>query len=144
MAKDFIDTFINLFTRIVTSVLVFSGLYILFFWGPNTTIEVSYIFAVLGLSLFLALTRTPIVMAENITSMQALILHIAYFILVNTTVAVIGFLLKWFSMDNKRMLVCFELLIIVVYAVVTLLCYFIDCNTTNKMNERLKKFSDGE
>lgn len=141
MNRDLLVRTFDLFTRITTMVFLFSGIFIAVFWNPSAKIQLSYIFAVIILSLVLSVFHIPLDVDEKMSKRKTVILNILFFCIVNVSVAVIGFYLEWFNLENKAMLAGFEITILAVYFGATAITWFFDRNVANKMNDRLKEIS---
>lgn len=143
MNKDILMRFFDRFAIITTVIFLFSGIFIAVFWGTSTEIHLSYVFAVLIISFVLSAIYYPIEMDEKMSRKKRLVLNILYFLIVNVSVAITGFYLGWFTMENKKMLAGFEFTILAVYAVIMLIMWFHDKHTADKMNDRLRHISCG-
>lgn len=141
MNRDLLVRTFDLFTRITTMVFLFSGIFIAVFWNPSAKIQLSYIFAVIILSLVLSVFHIPLDVDEKMSKRKTVILNILFFCIVNVSVAVVGFYLEWFNLENKVMLAGFEITILAVYFGATAITWFFDRNVANKMNDRLKEIS---
>ena len=67
-----------------------------------------------------------------------IIMQICYFLIINAAVLAIGFKMGWFLAQETKTLIAFEVIIILVFAVVALVSYKIDSNTADEMNKLLK------
>lgn len=141
MNRDLLVRTFDLFTRITTMIFLFSGIFIAVFWNPSAKIQLSYIFAVIILSLVLSVFHIPLDVDEKMSKRKTVILNILFFCIVNVSVAVVGFYLEWFNLENKAMLAGFEITILAVYFGATAITWFFDRNVANKMNDRLKEIS---
>lgn len=141
MNRDLLVRTFDLFTRITTMIFLFSGIFIAVFWNPSAKIQLSYIFAVIILSLVLSIFHIPLDVDEKMSKRKTVILNILFFCIVNVSVTVVGFYLEWFNLENKAMLAGFEITILAVYFGATAITWFFDRNVANKMNDRLKEIS---
>ena len=69
-------------------------------------------------------------------------MNILYFLELNIASLVIGFILKWFCLEVISSVVLFELVIIAVYVIVSVINYKIDLNEANEMNKKLNSIVD--
>lgn len=139
---EFFKRFLDYFSRIVTLILCFSSLYILFFWGADALINISYIWGVLALSAFCTFASLIFPLAARkgeISKLKMIFLQVVFFLVINVAVFITGFLCKWFSFEYKIMLIGMELVIIVVFILVNVISYIADSKTAKKMNERLTR-----
>lgn len=140
--REYFSRAFNMFAWISTMIFFFSGIFIALFWGPHTKLSLDYIFAVLSMAALFALVGTPLFNMEKAGKRKMAVLQTSYFLFVNAVVVATGFFLKWFTMENKAMVAGFEVTIIFVYAVLTIILHINGRMTANKMNQRLKNLPE--
>ena len=133
----------NLFMSVVNMISVISTLIFLIaiFWGPKTVLGLSYIFVIIGMSVVYGILYIPILLSENwnLSKWGSVAMNATYFLLINVSVVVVGFHLDWFDAGNLRMLVGFEVCIILVYVLASVIRWISDFNTASKMNDKLRQ-----
>lgn len=134
-----IQILIKIFTRVVTAILLISSVYIYFFWGNEKIWSLVDILCLLLIALASALCILPFLSKKEHSKNMTLLFNILYFLQVNIISLLIGFLRQWFSLENIISLFYFELVIILVYALVMFISYKIDNYEAKKMNEKLKE-----
>lgn len=134
-----IQILIKIFTRVVTAILLISSVYIYFFWGNEKIWSLVDILCLLLIALASALCILPFLSKKEHSKNMTLLFNILYFLQVNIISLLIGFLRQWFSLENIVTLFYFELVIILVYALVMFINYKIDNYEAKKMNEKLKE-----
>lgn len=134
-----IQILIKIFTRVVTAILLISSVYIYFFWGNEKIWSLVDILCLLLIALASALCILPFLSKKEHSKNMTLLFNILYFLQVNIISLLIGFLRQWFSLENIVSLFYFELVIILVYALVMFINYKIDNYEAKKMNEKLKE-----
>lgn len=146
MEKNLFMPIVNMISVIATLIFLISGIFIAIFWGPKTVLDLTYIFVIIGMSVVYGILYIPILLSENwnISKWGSFALNALYFLMVNVSVVVIGFHLNWFDAGDLRMLVGFEICIILVYLMATVIRWVSACNTANKMNDKLRQISRGE
>ncbi len=127
--------------KITFGVLIATAVFISVFWGFDAKISVKVLWQILVVS---AVCSIPILMfasdAEKELSKKGMFARqLLYFIFVNITVLGFGNLFEWFSFQNPYMVILMEILIIVVYVVVSTVCYLSDRATAQNMNEKLQE-----
>ncbi len=132
----------NMFTWISTMIFIFSGIFIALFWGSHTQLGLSYVFGVLVMSAVFSLVGTPVMNMEKAGKKKMALFQALYFLFVNMGVVATGFFLNWFTTENKAMVAGFEVTIIFVYGMLTVIMNVNDRKTANRMNERLKNLRE--
>lgn len=131
----------DIFGKITFGVLIAAAVFISVFWGFDAEISVKVLWQILVVSVVCSI---PILMfasdAEKELSKKGMFVRqLLYFIFVNITVLGFGNLFEWFSFQNPYMVILMEILIIVVYVVVSTVCYLSDRATAQNMNEKLQE-----
>ncbi|MBQ0038954.1 MAG: DUF3021 family protein [Treponema sp.] len=144
MDKKFVINMVNMFSSMVAAIFLFSGIFIAVFWGFDINLGLSYVFAVLGLSFVFTILYIPVKLSEewNISKGVSIAINALFFLLVNVIVVITGFLLEWFAADDMKMIIGFEVTIIMVYCSITFISWYSARNIANKMNDRLKEISE--
>ncbi len=128
----------TLFTRIATAVFTFSSVYIAICFGVKCTLDLSYIWGVLTVSVICSLARIPFMGEKEISKSKMLAANIIYFLFVNTTVLITGYYLKWFYFNELKMIIGMEITVILIYAAIIIIYYNADLQVSDKMNAKLK------
>lgn len=144
--KNLFMSIVNMISVIATLIFLISGIFIAIFWGPKTVLDLTYIFVIIGMSVVYGILYIPILLSENwnISKWGSFAMNATYFLLINVSVVVIGFHLDWFDAGNLRMLAGFEVCIILVYVLSSVIRWISDVNTASKMNDKLRQIRGGE
>lgn len=134
--KEKISRLINLFCSITAAIFIFSSIYICIFWGINIQLPLAYIFGVLLIGLVSTLAYIPLLSDKEFSKLAMIVMNTLHFLFVNAVVLATGYFLEWFS---ARTLPAMELTIIVVYAAVNVISYFINDREAKKLTELLNK-----
>lgn len=134
--KEKISRLINLFCSITAAIFIFSSIYICIFWGINIQLPLAYIFGVLLIGLVSTLSYIPLLSDKEFSKLAMIVMNTLHFLFVNAVVLATGYFLEWFS---ARTLPAMELTIIVVYAAVNAISYFINDREAKKLTELLNK-----
>lgn len=134
--KEKISRLINLFCSITAAIFIFSSIYICIFWGINIQLPLAYIFGVLLIGLVSTLSYIPLLSDKEFSKLAMIVMNTLHFLFVNAVVLATGYFLEWFS---ARTLPAMELTIIVVYAAVNVISYFINDREAKKLTELLNK-----
>ena len=133
--------YVDIFGKITFGVLLAAAIFITVFLGADSKISAMVLWQVLIVS---AICSLPIVMfrsdsGKEVSKKAMLAGQLLYFLFVNVVVLGLGNLFEWFSFQNPRMVLLMEVLIIGVYAVVSVICYLNDRATAQNMNEKLQE-----
>ena len=136
-----IKMYVDIFGKITFGVLLAAAIFITVFLGADSKISAMVLWQVLIVS---AICSLPIVMfrsdsGKEVSKKAMLAGQLLYFLFVNVVVLGLGNLFEWFSFQNPRMVLLMEVLIIGVYAVVSVICYLNDRATAQNMNEKLQE-----
>ena len=134
--KNKISHLLNMFCLISVTVFVFSSIYICIFCGSGTLLPLSYIVGVLFIGLVSSLAYIPLLSDKEYSKRAMVVLNTLHFLFVNAVVIATGYYLEWFS---PKTLPAMELTIIVVYAAVNVISYFINDREAKKLTELLNK-----
>ena len=131
----------DVFVKITLGVVFASAVFVSVFFGLEEQVNVKLLWQILIVS---AVCSIPILMfstdgEKEISKKGMFVRRLFYFLFVNITVLGLGNLFEWFSFQNPHMVLLMEILIIIVYAVVSTVCYLNDRATAQNMNERLQK-----
>ena len=135
--KEKIGELIKVFTRVVTTIFIIASVYLYIFWGTQKVFSVIDIFGILIIGFVSAICIIPYMSDKEYSKKGLLLLNILYFFEINIVSLVVGFVRQWFSFEHISTVICFELVIIVVYVIVSLINYKIDLNEANEMNKKL-------
>lgn len=140
--KEKISELIKVFTRVVTTIFIIASVYLYIFWGTQKVFSVIDIFGILIIGFVSAICIIPFMSEKEYSKKGLLALNILYFLELNIASLVIGFILKWFCFEVISSVVLFELVIIAVYVIVSVINYKIDLNEANEMNKKLNSIED--
>lgn len=140
--KEKISELIKVFTRVVTTIFIIASVYLYIFWGTQKVFSVIDIFGILIIGFVSAICIIPFMSEKEYSKKALLALNILYFLELNIASLVIGFILKWFCFEVISSVVLFELVIIAVYVIVSVINYKIDLNEANEMNKKLNSIVD--
>ena len=137
--KDKINILINIFTRVVTTIFLIVTIYEALFVDINLTFRIIDIWGIMLIGLLCAICYLPLLSEKNYSKAAMIILQALYFIVINATTLITGFLLRWFNLKSPLAVFSFELIIIFVYITVMIVFYKIDYNSAKEMNKKLKE-----
>lgn len=134
---------VSLFTRITTGILFITAVYIHIFWGDNFTMGVEILWQILLLAAFGALA-TPILPYDKmekveVSKQEFIARNVLHFLCVLTCVLVCAFKFGWCIMGNWKQIIGMVLAVVLVYGAVTVVSFWMDCQTAEKMNAKLKE-----
>lgn len=135
--KEKIGELIKVFTRVVTTIFIIASIYMLIFWGTERIFSALDILGILLIGIVSAICIIPYMSDKEYSKKGLLFLNILYFFEINIVSLVVGFVRQWFSFEHISTVICFELVIIAVYVIVSLINYKIDLNEANEMNKKL-------
>lgn len=142
MNKTIINQAIEIFTKLATAIFLFSSIYIAFFTGTESTVQIKYIWAVLLISFVLTVGRIPFFNDERFSKNALIIWNIIYFIGANFVVLATGFFMNWFSLKSPATILGMELTFIAVSIVVCFSIYISIKHSKQKLNNQLKKIKE--
>ena len=138
--KGKIKFLITLFTRVLTAIIIFDSIMLLISSGTKVYLSVSDLICLILISLLCAIFYIPFLADKDFSSKrQWIIMNICYFLAVNITTLVFGYLMHWFSFSKITSFIALEAVIICAYSLVMFFFYKLDMNTADKMNEKLKE-----
>ena len=140
--KGKIKFLITLFTRVLTAIIIFDSIMLLISSGTNAYLCVSDLICLILISLLCAMFYIPFLADKDFSKRQWIIMNICYFLAVNITTLVFGYLMHWFSFSKISSFIALEAVIICAYSLVMFFFYKLDMNTADKMNEKLKEMDD--
>ena len=135
--KEKIGELIKIFTRVVTTIFIIASGYMFIFWGKERIFSAIDILGILFIGLVSSLCSIPFMSEKEYSKKGLLALNILYFFEVNIISLIVGFIRQWFLFERITTVICFELEIIVVYVIVSLINYKLDLNEANEMNKKL-------
>lgn len=136
--KEKIQISINIYTRVVCGIFLLNCLYLI--WLPgNPSLKISDIIGIQLIGLISAIANIPFLIEKEYSKVALGILNVAYFLVVNISVLVLGYLMGWFSFRIKGSLIGVEIMIIAVYALTKGIFYIIDFNSASKLTKKLKE-----
>jgi len=136
--KEKIETLIKIYTRVVTGIFLFICVY-LFWYTDEMMIRIIDIAGVHVVGLVCAIAYLPLLTDKEFSKRKMIVMNILYFLSINVTVFVVGYVLKWASFSVKGSLFTIEGMIILIYALMMFISYRIDSNETNKINKKLQE-----
>ncbi len=137
--KEKIKFLITLFTRVLTAIIIFDSIMLLISSGTKAYLSVSDLICLILISLLCAIFYIPFLADKDFSKRQWIIMNICYFLAVNITTLVFGYLMHWFSFSKISSFIALEVVIICAYSLVMFFFYKLDMNTADKMNEKLKE-----
>ncbi len=137
--KGKIKFLITLFTRVLTAIIIFDSIMLLISSGTKAYLSVSDLICLILISLLCAIFYIPFLADKDFSKRQWIIMNICYFLAVNITTLVFGYLMHWFSFSKISSFIALEVVIICAYSLVMFFFYKLDMNTADKMNEKLKE-----
>ena len=140
--KEKISELIKVFTRVVTTIFIIASGYMLLFWGTERIFSALDILGILLIGFVSAICTIPFMSDKEYSKKGWLLLNILYFFEVNITSLIVGFVRLWFSFEHIITLICFEIVIISVYVIVSVINYKIDLHEANEMNKKLNSIVD--
>ena len=140
--KGKIKFLITLFTRVLTAIIIFDSIMLLISSGTNAYLSVSDLICLILISLLCAIFYIPFLADKDFSKRQWIIMNICYFLAVNITTLVFGYMMHWFSFSKISSFIALESVIICAYSLVMFFFYKLDMNTADKMNEKLKEMDD--
>lgn len=137
--KDILSQMINICTRVVTLIFAISTLVVLIFNNSKVNYSLSDVWSVLIIGIISGLAFIIFYIPKKISKKLMAFLQFIYFVIINTTVMLIGFHQNWFDTNNKSSVFLMELMFLLVYIIVTILVFVFDIREANKMNKLLAK-----
>lgn len=137
MNKSKISYFLTMFSIMVTAILIVSSIYIYCFRGMAYVLNVKYVWSVLGLSLGLSLGYLPFL--SDLSRRAYVIWNIVYFFIADFIVLLVGFIQGWFSLARPSTIIGMEITFVLVYVIVWIVILISMKNSTQKLNDQLKK-----
>ena len=138
-----LESIITLFTRITTCVLFITAVYIHIFWEDENKLGVENLLQILIVSGICALGSLILPFSEmeynQISKCKLLVHEVAYYLFVNATVLICAYQFHWCTLGNWKQLLGMVVAIALVYAAVTIVSYWIEYQTAEKMNSKLKE-----
>lgn len=135
--KELINSLISIFTRVVTSIFIFTSIYLIAFVGFSAKFDIFDILFILLIGLISAVCYIPFLVDKSISKTKMLIMEIVYFLIINTIVLIIGNYSGWFCFTQIASFLAFEGVIVAVYAFVLFISYKVDSNTADQLNKKL-------
>lgn len=136
--KEKIQILINIYTRVVTGIFFFLCFYL--FWLPgNASIRIIDILGIHIIGLISALANLPFLVDKEYSKISMGILNVAYFLIINISTFIIGYILNWFSFKLKGSIFAIEGMIIAVYIITKVVFYIIDFSDAAKITKKLQE-----
>ena len=110
--KEKIAILINIFTRVCTAIFVLATIYTTIFFGTGSHFGMSDIWCILLIGAVSAICYIPFVLSIEYSKRTMIVMQICYFLIINVCVLVIGFKMGWFLTQERKMLIAFEVIII--------------------------------
>ena len=136
--NEVISIMINIFTRVVTFIFLVVTVKA-FFTGDINNIHFSGkdVSGIILMGFISGFSVAIFYIKRNITARTIVILHILYFLILNTVLFCIGISFGWMEKSPKS-LIGMEIMFVVIYFSVLILVYIFDCNETKKINQKLQ------
>lgn len=136
--KEKISILINIHTRVVTGVFFFLCLYL--FWLPgDAKIRVIDILGIQIIGFISAVANIPFLVEKEYSKPAMAVLNAVYFVIINVSVLIMGYVLHWFSFKKKSSVVAIEIMIIAVYVLTKFIFYMIDFSSASKITKKLQE-----
>lgn len=137
----YIKIVLSFYTKITTAVFFCAMIYIMIFWGIDHEIGITwvghilFVSAVCALGIFIHPLDGETVYSKRVFFFRQLL----YYLYVNVVVMTCGFFFEWYYVENWKMLLGMEAVILAVFILVTLAAYLIDYKEAQKMNKKLQE-----
>lgn len=127
--------------KITIGVLFSSASFITLCWGREADLQIELLWQIIFVSLMcsLGILVDPTDGKREVSKIGMITRHIIYFVYVNACVLGFGSVFEWFMFSDWKMVVLMEILIVIVFALITLVSYLNDAKTAQNMNNRLNK-----
>lgn len=136
--KDKIKILINIHTRVVTGIFLLNCIYL--FWLPGDAyIRITDILGIQLIGLVSALANLPFLVEKEYSKNTLAVLNVLYFLVINTTVMITGYIMHWFSFQNRKSVIAIEIMIIAVYAITKAVFYLIDFKDAAELNKKIQE-----
>lgn len=138
---EYLKIVLNFFTKITTAVFFCAMIYIMIFWGVDHEIEIISLGQILFASAACALGICihPLD-GEKVRSKKGFFFRqLLYYLYVNVVVMTCGYFFQWYYVENRKMVLGMEAVILAVFILVTLAAYLIDYKEAQKMNKKLRE-----
>ena len=132
---------LSIFVRVTTAVVIVTAIYIVSFWGADCEVGIHILWEILSVSALCALCSfvLPDDNGKVVSKRGMLIRIILYYAMVNVIVMTCGFVYEWFYVSQWKMVAGMEICIIAVFVIVTAVNYFLEYQTAERMNRKLKE-----
>jgi hypothetical protein len=137
--RNMINEMINTFCKITTVIFIACCLRSGFFTKIEEFYSVFDVLSILSIALISVLLTLPFYSQKERSKKTFLLMQIAYYIEVNISTLIIGFLRNWFSFENIKGLLSLEIIITLTYGLVMFLNYIAYSSEAKKMNAKLKE-----
>ena len=133
--KHLSETYFPICSFILIGTLIFLTVF------QINTISTSLLFQIIIVSFFAALLGLVLKSNnETMSKKQYLIRIIVHFILVNLLMALSAYMFSWIYFDNIPQIILYEILVIIVYALVWLSIYYINYSCLRELNKKLLEY----
>lgn len=142
-----LESIVTLFTRITTGILFVAAVYIHIFWGSDTSLEVGLLWQILivGAICSVGSFLLPFEKMEKGGMSKGIVLRtILYYLYINITVLGCAFYFGWCDLDDWKMVLGMVAAIAFVFVVVSAVSYWIEYQTAEKMNAKLRERENEE
>lgn len=141
--KDKLKILLNIHTRVVTGIFLLNCIYL--FWLPgDASIRIIDILGIQIIGLISAVAFIPFLGEKEFSKVKMAVMNTLYFLVINISVLVIGYLLVWFSFEVKFSVIMMELMIILIYVITKVIFYLIDYSDAAKLNKKLQERNKDE
>lgn len=139
--RDRISNMISLFFKVVTLVCVASALYVSFFCGWNTEVNIAILWQILFVSALCSFVSNLFHTShgKELSKEQMRIRTLLSFLYVNCVVLGCGFYFRWFYISEWGMVLGMEIMIIIVFMIVSAITHQADSKMADKLNSRLQE-----
>lgn len=130
---------LNIATRVTTLIFLFSTVFTFFLSGPNSIYSIKDIIGILIIGLLSGLFFFIFYIPKNPGKKLMFFLQLIYFLLINATVFISGYLLKWMENLNSFSFIYLEIMILGIYIIVRVSFFLLDYREATKLNKLLQK-----
>ncbi len=137
----YIKIVLSFYTKITTAVFFCAMIYIMIFWSIDHEFAITWVGhilfvpAVCAVGIFIHPLDGETVYSKRVFFFRQLL----YYLYVNVVVMTCGFFFEWYYVENWKMLLGMEAVILAVFILVTLAAYLIDYKEAQKMNKKLQE-----
>lgn len=140
--KRYLSVVFNVFVKVTAFVVVFIAIYFEIFYKTKGTVDVDIFFKICLLSLICSAgcIILPEVRSEREPGKkEKIIFDVLYYIYINASVMIYGYVEKWFLIERPWMVICMEIGITAIFVGIYFVNYLSSKMTAEKLNETIKR-----